>query len=297
MGQSEVEQFLSFQKNKIEEQLPKYISKLSAPKIIKDSMDYSLEAGGKRIRPLLLLGTLHSFGKDENIGLSTACAIEMIHTYSLIHDDLPSMDDDDLRRGKPTNHKVFGEAIAVLAGDGLLTYSFQLVSESVGNTISPEKKLLLITELAKAAGPEGMVGGQVADMEGEGAVLNLDELEYIHRHKTGKLLAYSVIAGAILADATSEQLDKLTQFAHHLGLAFQIRDDILDIEGTELVLGKPVGSDTGNHKNTYPALLTLEGAKEKLTFHIDEAKRFLYSVNMKHDILDYMCNLIASRDH
>ncbi|MDR4888871.1 polyprenyl synthetase family protein [Fredinandcohnia sp. QZ13] len=297
MGLTEVEQFLDNQKKNIEEQLPTYISHLSAPNIIKDAMHYSLEAGGKRIRPLLLLGTLHSFGKDEGIGIPTACAIEMIHTYSLIHDDLPSMDDDDLRRGKPTNHKVFGEAIAILAGDALLTYSFQIISETMKDQISPEKKLLLITELAKASGPEGMVGGQVADMKGEGAVLNLEELEYIHRHKTGKLLAYSVIAGAILADATSEQLEKLTQFAHHLGLAFQIRDDILDIEGTEVVLGKPVGSDTGNHKNTYPALLTLEGAKEKLTFHIDEAKRFLYSVDMKHDILDYMCNLIASRDH
>lgn len=297
MVPTEIEQFLNIQKNTVEEQLPMYISKLSAPKVIKDAMNYSLEAGGKRIRPLLLLGTLRSFGKDESIGLGAACAIEMIHTYSLIHDDLPSMDDDDLRRGKPTNHKVFGEAIAILAGDGLLTYSFQVITEFMGDTITPEKKLKLVTELAKAAGAEGMVGGQVADMEGEGAALTLDELEYIHRHKTGKLLAYSVIAGAILADATNEQLDKLTQFAHHLGLAFQIRDDILDIEGTEIVIGKPVGSDAGNHKNTYPALLTLEGAKEKLTFHIDEAKRFLYSVDMKHDILDYMCNLIASRDH
>ncbi|WP_453995111.1 polyprenyl synthetase family protein [Bacillus nitroreducens] len=297
MVPTEIEQFLNIQKNTVEEQLPMYISKLSAPKVIKDAMNYSLEAGGKRIRPLLLLGTLRSFGKDESIGLGAACAIEMIHTYSLIHDDLPSMDDDDLRRGKPTNHKVFGEAIAILAGDGLLTYSFQVITEFMGDTITPEKKLKLVTELAKAAGAEGMVGGQVADMEGEGAALTLDELEYIHRHKTGKLLAYSVIAGAILADATNEQLDKLTQFAHHLGLAFQIRDDILDIEGTEVVIGKPVGSDAGNHKNTYPALLTLEGAKEKLTFHIDEAKRFLYSVDMKHDILDYMCNLIASRDH
>lgn len=297
MNPTEITQFLDVQKHNVEEQLPKYISSLSAPKIIKEAMHYSLEAGGKRIRPLLLLGTLRSFGKDEAIGLPTACAIEMIHTYSLIHDDLPSMDDDDLRRGKPTNHKVFGEAVAILAGDALLTYSFQVITESISPELSPEKKLLLVTELAKASGPEGMVGGQVADMEGEGKVLNLDELEYIHRHKTGKLLAYSVIAGSILADATSEQLDKLTQFAHHLGLAFQIRDDILDIEGTEVKLGKPVGSDTGNHKNTYPALLTLEGAKEKLTFHVDEARRFLYSVDMKHDILDYMCNLIASRDH
>ncbi|WP_449536898.1 polyprenyl synthetase family protein [Ferdinandcohnia sp. Marseille-Q9671] len=297
MGPTDVEQFINIQKQKVEELLPSYISDMTAPQILKDAMRYSLEAGGKRIRPVLLLGTLHSFGKEESIGLPVACAIEMIHTYSLIHDDLPSMDDDDLRRGKPTNHKVFGEAVAILAGDGLLTHSFQVISEGLDDTISPVTKLKLITELAKASGSEGMVGGQVADMQGEGKVLKLDELEYIHRNKTGKLLAYSVIAGAILANATNEQIDKLTQFAHHLGLAFQIRDDILDIEGTEVVLGKPVGSDTGNNKNTYPALLTLEGAKEKLTFHVDEARRFLYSVELKHDILDHMCTLIASRDH
>lgn len=297
MGSTDIELFFKTHKEKIEEQLPFYISKLSAPEQLTKSMDYSLQAGGKRIRPLLLLGTLHSFGKNESIGLPVACAVEMIHTYSLIHDDLPSMDNDDLRRGKPTNHKVFGEAMAILAGDGLLTFSFQVISEFMDETISPEKRIALISRLAKAAGPEGMVGGQVADMEGEGASLQLKDLEYIHTHKTGKLLAYSVMAGAIIADATDEQLEKLEQFAHHLGLAFQIRDDILDIEGSEELIGKPVGSDTENNKNTYPALLTLEGAKEKLAFHIDEAKRFLYSVDMKHDILDYMCNLIASRDH
>ncbi|MCH1626631.1 polyprenyl synthetase family protein [Ferdinandcohnia quinoae] len=297
MNPTDIEVFLEAQKRRIEQQLPLYISTLSAPKKIKDAMNYSLEAGGKRIRPLLLVGTLHSFGQDEQIGIPAACAIEMIHTYSLIHDDLPSMDDDDLRRGKPTNHKIFGEAFAILAGDGLLTFSFQLISELTNDTISAEKKVALITELAKAAGPEGMVGGQVADMEGEGAQLTLEDLEYIHRHKTGKLLAYSVIAGAIIANATEEQLKKLEQFAHHLGIAFQIRDDILDIEGSVELIGKPIGSDIANHKNTYPALLTLDGAKEKLEYHINEAKKFLFSVEMKHDILEYMCNLIASRDH
>lgn len=297
MNPTEIEVFLQTQKRIIDEQLPQYISQLSAPNMIKDAMKYSLEAGGKRIRPLLLLGTLHSFGKDEQVGLSVACAIEMIHTYSLIHDDLPSMDDDDLRRGKPTNHKIFGEAFAILAGDGLLTISFQLISELTDDSISSEKKVALITELAKAAGPEGMVGGQVADMEGEGAQLTLHDLEYIHRNKTGKLLAYSIIAGAIIGDATKEQLKKLEQFAHHLGIAFQIRDDILDIEGSVELIGKPTGSDIANHKNTYPALLTLDGAKEKLDFHINEAKKILFSVEMNHNILEYMCNLIASRDH
>ncbi|MFT4415642.1 polyprenyl synthetase family protein [Fredinandcohnia humi] len=297
MDSTEIEQFLKIKKSEIEEQLPEYIAKLSAPEKLKEAMTYSLKAGGKRIRPLLLLGTLHSFGKVEKVGLPVACAIEMIHTYSLIHDDLPSMDNDDLRRGKPTNHKVFGEASAILAGDGLLTLSFQIIADSMEEQLSPKQKLALISGLAKAAGPEGMVGGQIADMEGEGSVLSLKDLEYIHIHKTGKLLAYSVMAGAIIADANKEQLYMLEQFAHHLGLAFQIRDDILDIEGSEELIGKPVGSDTENNKNTYPALLTIQGAKEKLSFHIDEAKRFLYSVDMKHDILNYMCNLIASRDH
>ncbi|KHF31092.1 Farnesyl diphosphate synthase [Anoxybacillus sp. BCO1] len=219
----------------------------------------------------------------------------MIHTYSLIHDDLPSMDNDDLRRGKPTNHKVFGEANAILAGDALLTYAFQVVADD--EAISSDVKVRLISELAKAAGPEGMVGGQVADLEGEGKTISLQQLEYIHRHKTGKLLQYSVRAGAILGEATERQLTLLTAFADHLGLAFQIRDDILDIEGDEQKIGKKVGSDIENDKSTYPSLLTLDGAKKKLHDHMKEARTLLHEAEIDAPLLHYICDVIETRDH
>lgn len=295
---TDFEQFIATNKKLVESNLPKYIKGLTAPDILKEAMNYSLQAGGKRIRPLLLFATLHGFKKNIELGVQVACAIEMIHTYSLIHDDLPSMDDDDLRRGKPTSHKIFGEANAILAGDALLTYSFQLLAEMNHPDITAKMKVNLINELSKAAGPEGMVGGQVADMEGEGKNLTITELEYIHNHKTGKLLSYSAIAGAILAEASLDQIVKLEKFAQNLGLAFQIRDDILDIEGTEERIGKPVGSDTGNDKITYPSLLTMEGAKDKLTFHIEEAKIILNNLGLDNtDMLSAICDLIASRDH
>ena len=177
----------------------RYVKKLQAPSVVKEAMIYSLEAGGKRIRPMLVFAVLSSFGVDVERGIPAAAAIEMIHTYSLIHDDLPCMDDDDLRRGKPTNHKVFGEAVAVLAGDALLTYSFQLIAEMNHPDVTPEMKLELIAEISKSAGAEGMVGGQIADMEGENKQLTLEELEYMHEHKTGKLLQASILSGAILA--------------------------------------------------------------------------------------------------
>jgi len=297
LNRAEVEQFLQEHKQRLENVLPHYITRMAAPETIKRAMAYSLEAGGKRIRPLLLFATLHSFGKEPDIGLPVACAIEMIHTYSLIHDDLPSMDNDDLRRGKPTNHKVFGEAMAILAGDGLLTYAFQVIAEADDARISPMTKIRLIEELAKAAGPEGMVAGQVADIEGEGKQLSLEQLEYIHRHKTGKMLQYSVLAGALLAGANDKQLRHLDSFASHLGLAFQIRDDILDIEGSEEKIGKRVGSDIENKKVTYPSLLTIAGAKEKLSFHIEEAKRYLQKAEVDGSVLSYICDLVATRDH
>ncbi len=281
----------------LKKELTNSIHKLNAPSIIKESMLYSLEAGGKRIRPLLLFATLASFGKETKKGLKMAAAIEMIHTYSLIHDDLPSMDDDDLRRGMPTNHKVFGEAMAILAGDALLTYSFQLIMETDDEYADAKTKLMLIKELSQAAGAEGMVGGQVADILGENKNLSLEQLEYIHIHKTGKLLNCSVVAGAILAGADSKTIATLSQFAFHLGLAFQIRDDILDLEGTEAVIGKPVGSDEGNHKVTYPALLTLDGAKESLRKHIELAKMKLAQTNLQPALLYNITDLIASRDH
>ncbi|EPZ38156.1 Farnesyl diphosphate synthase [Anoxybacillus ayderensis] len=290
-----MESLLRQYKSQIEQQLPAYIESLQAPQTIKEAMLYSLQAGGKRIRPLLLLSTLHAFQKPVHIGMPTACALEMIHTYSLIHDDLPSMDNDDLRRGKPTNHKVFGEANAILAGDALLTYAFQVVADD--EAISSDVKVRLISELAKAAGPEGMVGGQVADLEGEGKTISLQQLEYIHRHKTGKLLQYSVRAGAILGEATERQLTLLTAFADHLGLAFQIRDDILDIEGDEQKIGKKVGSDIENDKSTYPSLLTLDGAKKKLHDHMKEARTLLHEAEIDAPLLHYICDVIETRDH
>lgn len=289
--------FTQEHKKLLESELRTLVEKLNAPPIIKEAMHYSLEAGGKRIRPLLVFATLAAFEKDPQIGLMAAAAIEMIHTYSLIHDDLPSMDNDDLRRGKPTNHKVFGEAIAILAGDGLLTYSFQVIGQTPNDFVSSETKLQLVLEMAKAAGSEGMVGGQVADMEGEGKTLTIEELEYIHIHKTGKLLKFSVIAGALLGGANQTQLEDLSAFAHHLGLAFQIQDDILDLEGNQELLGKPVGSDSTNEKSTYPQLLSMEGAKKALRHQVDLSKQYLEKTGLNIHLLKEIADLIATRDH
>lgn len=293
----DLQTFMKDRKKLVEEALYSYMNSVEAPEVLLESMNYSLKAGGKRLRPLLVLATLKSFGKQEELGIPVACAVEMIHTYSLVHDDLPSMDDDDFRRGKPTNHKVFGEAMAILAGDALLTHSFEVMEDLLNHGVDPIKVVTLMKELAKASGPRGMVGGQVADMEGEGAQLSLQDLEYIHRNKTGKLLGFSIVAGAILGDATEEQIAKLELFADHLGLAFQIRDDILDIEGDATKIGKPVGSDTLNEKVTYPSLLTMNGAKEKLEYHIKEAKHILGEIPLESDLLVQLCDLIAKRDH
>ncbi|MFK9093221.1 polyprenyl synthetase family protein [Bacillus salipaludis] len=297
MGTGFLDAFAQEYKQLLDSELRLLVERLDAPSIIKESMIYSLEAGGKRIRPLLLFATLDAFGIDPKNGLPAAAAIEMIHTYSLIHDDLPSMDNDDLRRGKPTNHKVFGDAVAILAGDALLTYSFEVISTLPNEFASADTKLKLVIEMARAAGTEGMVGGQVADMEGEGKKLSLEELDYIHIHKTGKLLKFCVVAGAIMAEASQSQLDHLSAFAHHLGLAFQIQDDILDLTGNQQVIGKPVGSDTANDKSTYPQLLSLEGARAALSNQINQAKEFLKKTGLNTNLLREITDLVASRDH
>ena len=288
--------FLKEHKQLVENELKVYIEQLSAPVVLKDAMDYSLQAGGKRIRPMLVFSVIDAFGKATEIGLPVACSIEMIHTYSLIHDDLPSMDDDDLRRGKPTNHIVFGQANAILAGDALLTLSFNVLADINHPNVSPEQKLAIISEIAKCAGAEGMVGGQTADMSSEEKEISLAELEYIHEHKTGKLLSASVLTGAILAGANQEQMSALSKFSRHLGLAFQIRDDILDVEGNEELIGKPVGSDSVNNKSTYPTLLTLEGAKKKLAEEIDQAIDALKSINFEGSYLMDITKLVAERN-
>ncbi|MDT1958132.1 polyprenyl synthetase family protein [Carnobacterium divergens] len=236
------------------------------------AMNYSVSAGGKRIRPLLLLAVLKSFGKNPKAGFEVAAALEYIHTYSLIHDDLPAMDNDALRRGKPTNHIVYGEDMAILAGDGLLTYAFEVIATS---PLSNDKKVKLISALAKSAGPTGMVAGQVADMEAEKKQVPLKELKEIHARKTGELLRFAAIAGGIIAEVSSLALNALEQYALHLGLAFQIRDDVMDIIGNVTELGKETGMDAIHEKSTYPNLLTLTGAIEALNEELGQAKKAL----------------------
>ncbi|WP_212040714.1 MULTISPECIES: polyprenyl synthetase family protein [unclassified Bacillus (in: firmicutes)] len=294
---SNLNEFLTTRKQAIEDYLFTYVQELTIPEDLKSSMLYSLKAGGKRLRPVLVLALLHAYGKNEEDGIPVGCAVEMIHTYSLIHDDLPCMDDDDLRRGIPTNHKVYGEATAVLAGDALLTESFRLITSQLSSSVSADQKLRIVEELVKSAGALGMVGGQFDDMEAEQKQVSLAELESIHARKTGKLLTFSVAAGAMLAGASDDDIEKLREFSYHIGIAFQIRDDILDLEGSEEKIGKRVGSDTANEKSTYPSLLTLSGAKEKLHEHITRAKEIVSNLQLEQKLLHDLCDLIASRDH
>ncbi len=233
------------------------------PATLHDAMRYSVFAGGKRIRPILMLAACEAVGGDRENVLPAACAIEMIHSYSLIHDDLPAMDDDDFRRGNPTNHKVYGEATAILAGDGLLTEAFHLLSNrSVWGHVTADIQLEAIHILAKNAGSRGMVGGQVVDMEMEEKPVDLPTVEYIHTHKTGALILAAIEVGAILGGASTGQRQALCRYGEAAGLAFQVADDILDIVADQSQLGKDVGSDQQRSKATYPALLGLAGARQ-----------------------------------
>lgn len=248
---------------------------------LESSMMYSLDANGKRLRPLLLLAVLQSFGKDVTLGYPAASALEMIHTYSLIHDDLPAMDDDKLRRGKPTNHIQFDEATAILAGDALLTLAFEVIT--YGN-LPAETKLALSKLLAETAGYRGMVGGQQADIEGEESDLSLAEIERIHDRKTGELIKMAVLSGGIIAGKNQVILDELAIYAREVGIAYQIRDDLLDQVGSEKELGKAVQSDTVLGKSTYPALLGLEGAFAALDERLEKAKSAIQSIEQLDSI-------------
>ncbi|EMF0509615.1 polyprenyl synthetase family protein [Enterococcus hirae] len=257
----------------VEEEIVSFLNDYTSDEQLKESMLYSVRAGGKRIRPLLLLSTVAAFGESINTTTyQVAAALEMIHTYSLIHDDLPAMDNDDLRRGKPTNHKVYGEALAILAGDGLLTGAFQLISMA---HLAHSPKLLLLQQLAINAGTQGMVAGQAADIEGETKQLTLEELMFIHERKTGRLMHYALLAGGVLANQPEEVLASLQKLASHLGLAFQIRDDLLDVVSTTEVLGKTAGKDAKMEKTTYPGLLGIEETKSALENEIDAANRMI----------------------
>ena len=243
------------------------------PGSIHKAMRYSIFAGGKRVRPVLMLAACEAVGGQINTVMPAACAMEMIHTYSLIHDDLPAMDDDDFRRGRPTNHKVFGDAIAILAGDGLLTEAFKLMSDSrFATDCDPAARLAVIHEIATCAGTYGMVGGQVVDMESEGKPdMDLPTVQNIHIHTTGALIKASVVAGALLGGADERQLAAIRRYGEAAGLAFQIADDILDIEGTTEEIGKDAGSDQARGKATYPAVMGLAAAKQEAQAMMDEA--------------------------
>ncbi len=239
------------------------------------AMRYSVLAPGKRLRPTLVIAGAEAVGGAAEAVLDTACALELIHAYSLIHDDLPAMDDDDYRRGRLTNHKVFGEAMAILAGDALLTLAFRLVADNAARLADPRTVARVVADVADAAGTDGMVGGQVIDIESEGKDVGADTLEYIHRHKTAALIRVSLTAGATLAGGTPAQIDAVRRAGESLGLAFQIVDDILDVEGSLAELGKTAGSDVRKKKVTYPALLGLDASKRKARGLIDETKRLL----------------------
>ncbi|WP_134698849.1 polyprenyl synthetase family protein [Ammoniphilus sp. YIM 78166] len=288
--------YLTEKKTFIEQALPAFLPTRGVPPLLAEAMEYSLFAGGKRIRPILLLATIEAFEQDPVKGLPAACAIEMIHTYSLIHDDLPAMDNDDFRRGMPTNHKKFGEATAILAGDGLLTEAFRAICSLQDQGIEAATVLPIICELSKFAGPQGMVGGQMADLLGEGKQLQLSELQYIHHHKTADLLVFCIRTGARLGGADEAQLEKLTRFARNIGLAFQIQDDILDVYGDEEKLGKPVGSDTANEKSTYPSLIGLEQSQIELERLIVEAKEALAEAGVQTQVLGALADYIIKRD-
>jgi geranylgeranyl diphosphate synthase type II len=269
--QFDLQQFLATRTKTVNAALDKFLpSEKTKPVTIHKAMRYSLFAGGKRMRPALCLAAAAACGGREADALPLACAVECIHTYSLIHDDLPAMDNDDFRRGKPTNHKVFGEGIAVLAGDALLTQAFEIAAQAKGWPRYPHRDLIL--EIAKAAGSLQLVAGQVADLEGEGKKLSVDELRYIHERKTSALLCCAVRLGGMSANCTAAQLKALTDFGYHVGLAFQVIDDILDVTQTSEQLGKTAGKDTRSQKATYPAIVGL-GKSRKIAENLT-AKAF-----------------------
>lgn len=269
-----------------------FLGKDNYNKLIYDAQSYSLNIGGKRIRPILSILTYNAYKKDWKKALKMASAIEMIHTYSLIHDDLPCMDNDDFRRGKPTNHKIFGDNIAVLAGDALLNEAMILLMENAKE--NGKNALNAALEIAKAAGSEGMIGGQVVDVISEGKVIPVDELKYMHLKKTGELIRSSIVSGALLAEAPKEDIDNLNKFGEKLGLVFQIKDDLLDVVGDEKKLGKKVHADEANDKTNFVSVYGIEKCEklcEKLT---EECIELLRSLTVStNDLIQLTKNLLV----
>jgi len=290
----DLKEYLERQRLLVEKALETALPENKGPEaIVVEAMRYSLFAGGKRLRPILCLAAAEAVGGDVEAAMPAACALEMIHTYSLIHDDLPAMDDDDLRRGKPTSHVVFGEAIAILAGDGLLTEAFVLLSNY--RTMIPERALKLISVIARAASYRGMVGGQVVDMLSQNKPADIETVEQMHRRKTAALISAAAESGALAGGGNDDQVEALARYGRAIGLAFQIADDILDIEGQTEVLGKTAGSDVARGKVTYPAAVGLESSREAARKLINQALVALDGFDERADTLRALATYIITR--
>jgi len=289
--------YLEAKKKIIDEALERYLpGEDNYPPVIFKAVRYSLFAGGKRMRPILCMASAEAVGSNVESILPVACSLELIHTYSLIHDDLPAIDDDDYRRGRLTSHKVFGEDIAILAGDALLTEAFRLMSErTLMDKIPPEKLLAVIHDVAEAAGYFGMVGGQVVDVQSEGKEVDSEVLNYIHTRKTGAMITVAVKAGALLSNAGEVELNALISYGRHVGLAFQIADDILNVEGDKVLLGKGTGSDAKRGKVTYPALMGLDASRKKATDLVESALSAIKNFDHRAEPLRMIAGYIVER--
>ena len=258
-----------------ETELKKELKELSYPETIAKGMEYAILNGGKRLRPFLLFVILELLNENINKGVKSAIALEMIHSYSLVHDDLPALDNDDYRRGKLTTHKVFGEAEGILIGDSLLTYAFYVLSQKNLEFLSFEQIVNIISKTSEYAGINGMIGGQMIDIQSENKKIDFETLKYIHSHKTGKLIKLPIEIACIIANVEKDKKEVLEEYANLIGLAFQVKDDILDVEGTFEELGKPVGSDVDLHKATYPSILGMEESKKILNDTVEKAKEII----------------------
>jgi geranylgeranyl diphosphate synthase type II len=289
--------YLEARKKITDDALERYLpSEENYPPVIFKAVRYSVFAGGKRIRPILCMASAEAVGGDIESVLPVACALELIHTYSLIHDDLPAIDDDDYRRGRLTSHKVFGEDIAILAGDALLTEAFRLMTErTLMGKVAPDRLLAVIHDIAEAAGYFGMVGGQVVDVQSEGKTVESEVLHYIHTRKTGAMITSAIKAGAVLADASEIELNSLVAYGRHVGLAFQIADDILNVEGDPALLGKSTGSDAKRGKVTYPALAGLEASRKKAGELVESALFAIKSFDQRAEPLRMIARYIVER--
>ena len=292
-----LETYLQVRQQRLEIALDHHLPAPDAhPQALSEAMRYSVFAGGKRVRPILLLAATEALGGDGEAVLPAACALEFVHTYSLIHDDLPAMDDDDYRRGQFTSHKVFGEAVAILTGDALLTYAFEVMAgPDLAARFAPAVLLEATHCLARAAGFSGMVGGQVVDMASEGREVSLDVLEYIHRHKTAALIGAAVSIGGLLGGGSAAQLEALKRYGQAIGLAFQIADDVLDVEGDSAALGKQAGQDEKHGKATYPALLGLEASRRHAATLLNEALVALSDFDAGAERLRQLARFIVNR--